>query len=119
MAIFPDNAHARWYRGQILFAMQRDSEAEQDWQRALALAPREVTPWGSLVDFQAAVWSSLAELYHQQERFPDAMRALQAVIRLSTDQSTKVQAMANLAALQLATGQSAQAEKQWLAALSL
>jgi tetratricopeptide (TPR) repeat protein len=119
MAIFSDNAHARWYRGQILFAMQRDSEAEQDWQRALALAPREVTPWGSLVDFQAAVWSSLAELYHQQERFPDAMRALQAVIRLSTDQSTKVQAMANLAALQLATGQSAEAEKQWLAALSL
>jgi tetratricopeptide (TPR) repeat protein len=119
MAIFPDNAHARWCRGQILLAMQRHSEAEQDWQRALALAPREVTPWGSLVDFQAAVWSSLAELYHQQERFPDAMHALQAVIRLSTDPSTKVQAMANLAALELATGQSAEAEKEWMAALSL
>ena len=35
MAIFPDNAHARWYRGQILYATQRDSEAEQEWQRAL------------------------------------------------------------------------------------
>ncbi len=119
MAIFPGSAHARWYRGQILFAMQRHSEAEQEWQTALALAPRELTPWGSLADFQAAVWSSLAELYHQQERFPEAMHALQAVIRLSTDPSTKVQAMANLAALDLATGQSPEAEKEWLAALSL
>ena len=119
MAIFPGNAHARWYRGQILFAMRRHSEAEQEWQMALALAPREMTPWGSLADFQASLWSSLAGLYHQQERFADAMHALQAVMRLSSDPSTKVEAMANLAALDLAIGQSSEAEKEWLAALSL
>ncbi len=119
MAIFPGNAHARWYRGQILYAEQRHSEAEQEWQTALALAPREITPWASLPDFQAAVWSSLAELYHRQERIPEAILALQAVIRLSSVPSTKVQAMANLAALYLASGQSSQAEQEWLAALAL
>ncbi len=119
MAIFPDNAHARWYRGQILYAAERHSEAEQEWETALALAPREVTPWGSLPDFQAAVWSSLAELYQRQDRVPEAIHALQAVTRLSSDPSTKVQAMANLGALYFATGQSSEAEKEWLATLAL
>jgi len=119
MAIFSRSAHARWYRGQILYAAQRNSEAEQEWQKALALAPRETTPWASLANLQASVWSSLAELYHRQARLPEAIQALQAVIRLSSDPSTKVQAMANLAALDLASGQSSAAEQEWLAALSL
>jgi len=119
LAIFSDNAHARWYRGQILCALDRYPEAELEWQRALALAPREVTPWASLPDFQASVWSSLAELYHRQERIPEAVQALQAVIRLSSDPSTKLQAMANLAALDLETGHSSEAEKELLAARSL
>jgi tetratricopeptide (TPR) repeat protein len=55
MAIFHDNAHAHWHRGQVLYAMGRHYDAEKEWQRALALAPSEVTPWGSLPDFQAAV----------------------------------------------------------------
>ncbi len=119
LAVFPDNAHQRWYRGQILYALQRDSEAEEDWQTALALAPREVTPWAPLADFQANVWSSLAELYHRQQRSADAKHALEAVIRLTSDPSTKLQARANLGALYLETGETSEAEKQWLAALAI
>lgn len=119
MAIFPDNAHARWYRGQILYALQRQTEAEQEWQRALALAPREVTPWASLPGFQAMVWSSLAELYGRQDRSAEAIQALQNVIKLTSDNSLKLQSMADLGALYAAGGQDSDAEKQWLAALSL
>ena len=119
MAIFPDNAHARWYRGQILYAMGRDSEAEQDWQRSLALGPREVTPWASLPDFQASVWASLAELYSRQERMADAIEALQNVLRLSSDSSTRLQAMTNLGTLEFQMGQNAAAEQHWLAAVAL
>ena len=119
MGIFPDSAHARWYRGQILFALQRDSAAEEDWRRALTLSPREVTPWARLTDFQAQVWSSLAELYGPQGRTADAEEALRAVIKLSSDPSLKLQSMARLAALYFAGGQDSDAEKQWLAALSL
>ena len=119
MSIFPDNAHGRWYRGQVLYAAERDSEAEQDWQRALALAPREMTPWGSLPDLQASLWSSLAELYQRQERLPDARHALESVLRLSSDPSARLQAMFALGALYHTIGQDPAAEKQWLAGLVL
>jgi len=119
MAIFPDNAHARWYRGQVLVANQRESEAEDEWKRALALAPREVTPWGSLPDFQGSVWASLAELYQRQERVLDAIPANEAVLRLSSAPAMRLQAMVNLGALHHAIGQDAAAEKQWLAALAI
>ena len=119
MRIFPDNAQARWYRGQILYALQRHSEAEEDWKRALALVPREVTPWEQMHGLQASVWYSLAELYHQDERLAEAQQALEATLRLSSDDALKLKAMANLGAVYLAEGQPAQAEKQWLAALAL
>lgn len=119
MAIFPGNAHARWYRGQILVAAQRDSEAEEEWKWALALAPREVTPWGSLPDFKASVWSSLAELYQRQERLPDAIHANEAVLRLSSAPAMRLQSMISLGALYHAIGQDAAAEQQWLAALAI
>ena len=119
MAIFPDNAHARWYRGQILYVEARHVEAEEEWKRALALSPREITPWASLPEFQAAVWSSLADLYHRDERIAEAVNALQRVTELSSDPSTKFQALANLGALEVQMGQPAAAEKHWLAALAL
>jgi len=99
--------------------LQPDSAAEQDWRLALALAPREVTPWARLSEFQAQDWSSLAELYGRQGRTADAEEALRAVVRLSSDPSLKLQSMARLAALYYAGGQDPDAEKQWLAALSL
>ena len=119
MSIFPDNAHTRWYRGQILQAAGRDSEAEQEWQKALALAPREVTPWGTLTYFQSSVWFSLAELYQRQERVPEAMHALETVLRISSDPSARLQAMFSLGGLYHTIGQDSTAEKQWLAALAL
>jgi tetratricopeptide (TPR) repeat protein len=117
--IAPDSAHAHWYRGQILAALQRTYAAEQEYEKALALAHREVTPWGSLPGFQAAVWSSLAAVYNRDERTEETIQALQAVIRLSSDPSTKIEAMANLGALYLTVGQLSEAEKEWVAALSL
>ena len=119
MAIFPDNAHARWYRGQILEASQRDGEAEQDWLRALALGPREVTPWSPLAAFQASVWSSLGELYQRQQRVADATNAWQQVVRLSPTGAMGLQAMISMGTLYHSVGQDAAAEKQWLAAAAL
>lgn len=119
MAIFPGDAHARWYRGQILFALQRQSEAEEEWRRALAFSPREATPWAHLHDFQASVWFSLAELYHRQERREEAMQALQNVVNLTSDPSLKLQSMAELGDLYFADARYSDAEKQWLTALSL
>ena len=119
MTIFGANAHAHWYRGQILYALQRQSEAEEEWKRALALAPREVGPWSRLHDFQADVWSSLADLYRRQDRAAEAMHALETVVKLSSDPSLKLQTRAKLGVLYLADGRDSDAEQQWLAALSL
>jgi tetratricopeptide (TPR) repeat protein len=119
MAIFPNNAHALWYRGQILSAAGRPSEAEDDWNRALVLAPREITPWGSLTTFQASVWASLAELYQRQQRVPNAIHALESVLQLSSDPSMRLQAMTDLGALYHMTGKDNEAEQQLLAAAAI
>lgn len=117
--IAPDSAHTHWYRGQILATLNRDSDAEDEWKKALALAPREVTPWGSLPDFQGTVWYDLADLYHHDQRSHEAIAALEAARRLSADPVTEVKAAANLGALYQETGDSARAEKEWLTAVAL
>jgi tetratricopeptide (TPR) repeat protein len=119
MSIFPDNAHARWYRGQIFFALHRDDEAEQEWKRALELTPREITPWGSLPDFQGVIWSSLADAYSRQERINDAAHAYEEVVKLSSDPVLKATAMVNLGAVYHTLGRDKDAEAQWKAALAL
>jgi tetratricopeptide (TPR) repeat protein len=119
MSIFPDNAQVHWYRGQILYASDRHAEAETEWQKALALSPREITPWASLGDFQASIWSSLAQLYHRERSVPEETQALQAMLRLSTDPSVRLQAMMSLGSLNHAIGRDSEAEKQWLDALAL
>jgi tetratricopeptide (TPR) repeat protein len=117
--IAPDNAHIHWYRGQILHAMQRNSDAEDEWKQAIALSPKEATPWDSTADLRGNVWYELADLYHHQERRADAIQALETTLQLSSDPTTKMQAMANLGALYMDTGKPAEAEKQWRAALEL
>ena len=119
LKIAPDSAHTHWYRGQILNAMQRSSEAEEEWKKAIALAPHEATPWGSSADFRGEVWYALADMYHHQQRLPEAIQALETTLQLSSDPTIKLQAMANLGALYLETGKPAQAEKEWLAAIAL
>jgi tetratricopeptide (TPR) repeat protein len=119
VTIAPDSAHAHWYRGQIQALLHRDADAEEDWKKAIALAPKEVTPWGSLPEFQGMVWYALADMYRRQDRYPEAMQALENCLRLTSDTTTKLQAMANLGALEFQMGQTAKAEKQWLAAVAL
>jgi tetratricopeptide (TPR) repeat protein len=117
IAIFPGNAHACWYRGQILYTMRRDDEAEEEWTRALALAPGEATPWGSLREFQSVVWASLADLYSHQMRVKDATHSYQEVIRLAPDPISRARAMVDLGTLDHRIGQDPDAEKLWATAL--
>lgn len=117
--IAPDNAHAHYYRGQILNAMQRSSDAEDEWKKAIELAPKEATPWDSTADLKANAWYALADLYHHQERLADAIQALENTLQLSSDPNIKMQAMANLGALYQETGKPEQAQKEWVDALAL
>jgi tetratricopeptide (TPR) repeat protein len=94
LSIFPDSANARWLRGNIFYTVERYSEAEKEWDAALALAPREAT-----------VWFSLADLYQRDGRTPEAMHALQETIRLSSDPAMKSRALVKLARLYFVTGQ--------------
>ena len=73
----------------------------------------------TLPDFEASVWSSLAELYQRQERVPDAIHANEAVLRLSSAPAMRLQAMINLGGLYHTVGRDAAAEQQWLAALAI
>ena len=117
--VYPGNAHARWYRGTILNAMDRRAEAEQDWQTALALAPNEATGWSALPGFEASVWFALADLYQHQERAADAMQAMQMVTLLSRDPSQLLAARTGLGQIYFEQGKTAAAEKEWVAALAI
>jgi tetratricopeptide (TPR) repeat protein len=119
ISIFPDNAHARWYRGNILGAMDRRSEAEKEWLTALALAPNEATGWSALPGFEGNVWFALADAYQRQERTTDATHAMEMVTALSSDPSQILTARIALGQLYLAQGKTAEGEKQLVASLSL
>ncbi len=92
MEIFPDSARLRAIRGNILYAWHRDAEAEQEWLTSISLQP------------DAAVWSGLAELYEQQQRTPQAVRAWQQAVRLTPDPSLKSRSLVRLARLYVETG---------------
>lgn len=119
ISIFAGNARAHWYRGQILYAMDRRSEAENEWQMALALAPNEATGWSALPDFEANVWFALADSYQHQERTTDAIQAMQMVTGLSADPAKLLAARTALGQLYLQQGSPAAAEKEWVTALSI
>ena len=94
LTIFPHSASARWLRGNIFYAMDQRSDAEKEWNAALALSPGE-----------GIIWSSLADLYQREERIPEAAHALQEAIRSPTDPTTKPLALVKLARLYFVTGQ--------------
>lgn len=92
MEIFPDSARLRGVRGNILYAWHRDAEAEQEWLTSISLQP------------DAAVWFGLAELYEQQHRIPEAVRAWQQTVQLAPDPSFKARSLLRLARIYVETG---------------
>ena len=71
ISTFPSSAFVRWLRGTLLNGEGRRSEAEQEYDLAVALDPSEVT------------WSALATLYQQEGRIPEAIDAWQQASWLS------------------------------------
>jgi len=99
--IFPGSAPLRWVRGNALYASDRRVEAEQEWLAAVAL--------GLNAADAATVWSRLGELYDQQERIPDALKAWQETVQQTSDATIKTRALVKLARLYLVTRQPKQA----------
>ncbi len=99
--IFPGSAPLRWVRGNALYASDRRVEAEQEWLAAIALG---LNPADA-----ATVWSRLGELYDQQDRVPDALKAWRETAQLTTDPTLRTKALVKLARLYLVTRQPKQA----------
>ncbi len=71
LSIFPDNAFLRWNRADVLFAMGRLSESEQEYLAAVALEP------------SAATWTALAESYQKRGRIPASLDARRHAVPFS------------------------------------
>ena len=65
MQVFPDSPFVHWLRGNIDHAMGSPREAEQEYLETISLEPSEVA------------WTSLASLYQQEGRIPEAVHAWQ------------------------------------------
>jgi len=70
LSVFPASVNAHLMRGNALSAMDRGSEAEQEFLRAVALSPNEFT------------WLALADLYVKQGRSSDAIAAIKKAAEL-------------------------------------
>jgi len=97
--IFPSSARLRQVRGDILYDSHRHEEAEQEWLAAIALSHGDPIS-------DAAVWFRLGDLYEEQQRIPEATRALQQTVKLTPDPTTKSRTLVRLARLYLLAGQS-------------
>jgi len=71
LAIFPGSAYLHWQRANVLFAMGRLNESEQEYLAAVNLYPSEAT------------WSALAETYQKRGRIPAAVAAMKHAAELS------------------------------------
>jgi len=69
--IFRDSAFLHWNRADVLFAMGRLSESEQEYLAAIALEPSAVT------------WAALAESYQKRGRIPAAIDATKHEVQFS------------------------------------
>jgi tetratricopeptide (TPR) repeat protein len=65
LAIYSDSAFMHWQRGNILSAMGRLDDSEQEYLTAVALQPSDVT------------WAALADNYLKRGRRDDAIEAMQ------------------------------------------
>jgi tetratricopeptide (TPR) repeat protein len=72
LALFPDSGFVRWLRGSLLEGAQRRSEAEEQYLTAVSL------------DRSEATWSGLAGFYQRTGQVPEAVRASQQAIQLSS-----------------------------------
>lgn len=74
IALVPDNWALYNQRAGVYANMQDASHAYADYNRAIALAPNPATA--------APIYSSLANVYDQQQEFDGAFRAIQSAIKL-------------------------------------
>ncbi len=73
LAIFPGSAFLHWQRANLLFAMRRLGDSENEYLAAIAIEPSEVT------------WTALAETYQKRGRMPAAIEAMQRAAQLSAN----------------------------------
>jgi Flp pilus assembly protein TadD len=96
LSIFPDGAFLHWLRANLLFADGRLGESEEEYLKAVAPEPSEVT------------WGALAETYQKRGRISAALAAMKHAAELSRRPQ---QAFLNLGYAYLADGQPAEALK--------
>jgi tetratricopeptide (TPR) repeat protein len=72
LLLFPDSVFVHWLRGNILRALGRPSEEEQEYLTVLDLEPSEVA------------WTSLASWYQRKGLVPEAVEAFQQASKVSS-----------------------------------
>jgi tetratricopeptide (TPR) repeat protein len=101
----PANPEALKLRGDVLYLLGRDSDAEQSLRKALEASP----------DHQASEYA-LARIYYQQNRFPDAIGLFQKLLQQDPN---NYRAHDNLALCYSGLGRESDALKHFLKALDL
>lgn len=71
LAIFPGGSFAHWLRGNLLAALNRPEEAQEEYLAAVSLESSDVT------------WSALADFYRTHGRTADAIDAMKRAAALS------------------------------------
>lgn len=71
-SLFPDSAFLRWNHADLLFAMGRLDESEQEYLAAVALEP------------SASTWAALARSYQKRGRMPAATDAMRHEVQFSS-----------------------------------
>ncbi len=90
LAVFPDSSFAHWLRGNLLAAMNRPEEAQEEYLAAVSLEASDVT------------WSALSDFYRNRGRTAEAIDAMKRAAALSARPYTL---WSNLGYLYLRTNQ--------------
>ncbi len=102
LALFPGSVNAHLLRAEMLSALGRRPEAEQELLAAIALSPTEYT------------WSALAQLYTKEDRSSEAIAAIQKAADLQANPASSYIQLGNYA---LAAGHPDDALKGYAKAL--